>query len=57
MNLDLNSTLLEFTDYYEEFIDCISCPICNEYPFKDGSIAVHKYVDLVFFEDGRKEIE
>lgn len=44
-------TMFEF-DNYEEFVDHISCPECNQFSFEEGtSINTYEYADVVFGQE------
>ncbi len=47
----MDCTMFEF-DNYDEFTDHISCPECDEFPFRKGtSINVYEYADVVFGQE------
>ena len=56
IDIDTQATMFEFEDSYEDFIETISCPICDKYPFQ-GSITIHKRAHVVFGVSNKEEIE
>ena len=52
-----NATLNNFLDEYYEFIENISCPYCDKFPFKEIGIQVVEVKHIVFEYSDKKEIE
>jgi rubredoxin len=51
------ATMFEFEDYFEEFKDHISCPVCDKFPFGKGSISIHEHSDVVFGVSDKDDFE
>ncbi|WP_270219336.1 hypothetical protein [Lactococcus garvieae] len=49
INVPTNITALEFTDSIPDLVDSISCPECDEFPFKNNAVELYnETVDMVF---------
>jgi hypothetical protein len=47
LDIDKQATMFEFEDSYEDFIETISCPKCDKFPFS-GSISIYQRAHVVF---------
>ena len=52
-----NATLNNFLDDYDDFIEHVSCPFCDEFPFEKIGIQVVEVKHVVFEYSNKREIE
>lgn len=50
-----NATLNDFLDDYDDFIQHIWCPLCDEFPFKEKTISTYQITHVVF-ESGEERV-
>lgn len=49
-------TMFEF-DNYSEFMECITCPKCDQFPFEEGtSINIYEFANVVFGQEIEKNV-
>lgn len=56
LDIDKQATMFEFEDSYEDFIDTISCPKCDKFPFS-GSISIYQRAHVAFGISTKKGFE
>ena len=56
LDIDKQATMFEFEDSYEDFIQHVSCPKCDKYPFK-GSVSIYQRAHVVFGISDKEEFE